>query len=95
MPRAAFLSGVGKRVGCFSGTSAAAPHAAGVIALLKEGRTKFLGLSTSHQEARQILQSTALDMESPGYDVSSGAGFIQADKALMSFAMPQMNILMI
>jgi hypothetical protein len=37
---------------------------------------------------RKILQLTAVDMNTPGYDVYSGNGFIQADMALLTLANP-------
>ncbi len=70
----------------FFGTSAAAPHAAAVAALLLEGRQKFYEQDMSPQEVKSILQSTALDMGSPGFNIESGAGFIQADAALLTLA---------
>ena len=70
----------------FFGTSAAAPHAAAVAALMKQkvpGITSAAILST--------LENTALDMDDPvtagfdtGFDFGTGYGFIQADKALQA-----------
>ena len=68
----------------FFGTSASAPHAAGVAALLLQAQTKF-GVSF---DVRQLLQQTAIDMEAPGFDDESGSGFIQADAAMLTFAAP-------
>jgi subtilisin family serine protease len=65
----------------FFGTSAAAPHAAGVAALLFEAKSKFYNNTISPVEIREILTTTALDMNGPGYDPASGFGFIQADAA--------------
>src|SRR5205085_1563606 len=51
----------------FFGTSAAAPHAAAVAALLMEGRNKFLGQSvTSPDQIRALLDSTAVDVGPKG-----------------------------
>jgi hypothetical protein len=68
----------------FSGTSAAAPHAAAVAALLLEART-----SLSPVQVYTFLENTALDMDSPyvpgfpdGADFQTGYGLINADAAL-------------
>lgn len=72
----------------FFGTSAAAPHAAGAAALILEGKKKFYDKVLEPDSVRIILSNTALDMATPGYDSLSGAGLIQADAALQSFAAP-------
>jgi hypothetical protein len=72
----------------FFGTSAAAPHAAAVAALILEGKQKYQGAALSPDEIEELLQSTALDMYTPGYDAASGAGFIRADAALGALANP-------
>ncbi|MEP7109841.1 MAG: MBG domain-containing protein [Ferruginibacter sp.] len=73
----------------FFGTSAAAPHAAGVAALIMEGKKKFLNQPlTSPGEIRALLQNTANDMGTPGFDFTSGYGFINADSAMRTFAKP-------
>jgi hypothetical protein len=61
----------------FSGTSAAAPHAAGVAALLLEADPTALP-----GDIYTALRSTAIDMGSPGFDQDSGYGLIQADAAV-------------
>ena len=63
----------------FFGTSAAAPHAAGVAALLMD-RDPTL----TPDGIYNALQDSALDMNSPGFDYDSGYGLIQADTALAS-----------
>lgn len=73
----------------FFGTSAAAPHAAGVAALVLEARTKYYGDTLSPDLLKGVLQGTALDMNTPGHDLSTGAGFILADSALMDLANPR------
>jgi hypothetical protein len=73
----------------FIGTSAAAPHAAGVAALLKHARQKYYTDPTLNpSEVKAILQNSALDMYGPGYDIESGAGYILADSALNNLANP-------
>ncbi len=71
----------------FFGTSAAAPHVAGVAALLK---SKAIGLSPN--ELYAALENTAIDMDDPetenfddGYDRRTGHGFVRADQALQQF----------
>ncbi|MEL6195056.1 MAG: S8 family serine peptidase, partial [Bacteroidota bacterium] len=65
----------------FFGTSAAAPHAAAVAALMQEYATKTTGPLTPARITR-VLRRTAIDMETPGYDFLTGAGLIQADAAI-------------
>ncbi|MEZ4740814.1 MAG: MBG domain-containing protein [Flavobacteriales bacterium] len=72
----------------FFGTSAAAPHAAGVAALLIDARSKYYDDVLAPDGVKGILQNTALDMHAPGYDVASGAGYILADSALKDLANP-------
>jgi subtilisin family serine protease len=60
----------------FCGTSAAAPHVAGVAALLRQANPAL-----RPTQIREILQSTALDIESAGVDARSGSGFVVADSA--------------
>lgn len=72
----------------FFGTSAAAPHAAGVAALLIEARNKFYDDQLSPDGVKGLLQNTAIDMGTPGYDVATGAGYILADRALSELGNP-------
>lgn len=58
----------------FFGTSAAAPHAAGVAALLLQDSPALSPL-----QVYASMESTAIDMDAPGFDNNSGFGFIQAD----------------
>lgn len=59
-----------------SGTSAATPVAAGVVALLKQIKP-----SLSQDECRNILKQTAKDIGPPGWDCHSGSGIIRAKEA--------------
>jgi subtilisin family serine protease len=61
----------------FFGTSAAAPHAAAVAALMLEAAP-----GTSPEVIYQTLEETAIDMNAPGFDFDSGFGLIQADRAV-------------
>jgi uncharacterized repeat protein (TIGR01451 family) len=74
-----YVWGVYLDIGRFYGTSAAAPHAAAIAALL---------LSYNHGltpgQIRTTLTNTALDIEDPGIDANSGAGIVMAYQALQS-----------
>src|SRR5262249_47381507 len=63
----------------FAGTSAAAPHAAAVAALLLQARPTL-----TPAQIRAVLESTALNMGAAGFDNDTGFGLIQADAALAS-----------
>ena len=67
----------------FFGTSAAAPHAAAIAALVKSYNP-----SLTPAEIRTALTSTALDIEAPGVDRNSGYGIVMADAALRSVPPP-------
>lgn len=86
----------------FFGTSAAAPHAAAVAALIIEGKKKFLNQDpslTTPDEMRSLLQLTAVDMEtasnlpSTKFDYISGYGLVDADSAMRTFAAPAANLI--
>jgi len=70
----------------FFGTSAAAPHAAGVAALLLEARPTL-----TPAQSYAALENTAIDVGAPGFDNDSGFGLIQADAALASL-LPDVSI---
>jgi hypothetical protein len=61
----------------FFGTSAAAPHAAAVAALLRQLRP-----SSGPAEVYALLENSAIDMGVAGFDNDSGFGLIQADATL-------------
>jgi hypothetical protein len=72
----------------FFGTSAAAPHAGAIAALLRSA-----DLLRSPADIRAALQSTALDIEATGVDRDSGFGLINALAAFQSFgALPRPNL---
>jgi Subtilase family len=71
----------------FFGTSAAAPHAAAIAALLKSAGT------FTPTQIRTALTSSAIDIEAPGLDRDTGAGIVMALQALQAIgATPQPKI---
>jgi hypothetical protein len=70
------VSGAGGFPSPFPGTSASAPHVAGVAALLMSG--SFSATQTSF-----ALQSSAVDLGDPGWDTTFGAGRIDAVAAYL------------
>lgn len=68
-----------------SGTSMAAPHASGVVALMQQAAHSSLGRWLTPLEVRNILQNTATPM--PGYQTYAvGAGFVDAYAATQAAA---------
>jgi subtilisin-like proprotein convertase family protein len=61
----------------FFGTSAAAPHAAAIAALILSGNP---GITSA--EVRQALTSSAIDIEAPGPDRDTGVGIVMPGRAL-------------
>jgi subtilisin-like proprotein convertase family protein len=61
----------------FYGTSAAAPHAAAIAALILSGNP---GISPA--TVRTALTSTAIDIEAGGYDRDTGFGIVMPERAL-------------
>jgi subtilisin family serine protease len=61
----------------FFGTSAAAPHAAAVAALLREARPALAADALT-----AILRATARDVAAPGRDARAGDGLVDAEAAL-------------
>jgi subtilisin family serine protease len=71
----------------FFGTSAAAPHAAGVAALLLEKQPALTPTGIY-----STMESTALNMGPPGFDFDTGFGLVQADAALQLLASPHISL---
>jgi hypothetical protein len=63
----------------FFGTSAAAPHAAAIAALLKQAVP-----GATQAQIRTVLTSSAIDIETAGVDRDSGAGILDAFAALQA-----------
>jgi hypothetical protein len=61
----------------FFGTSAAAPHAAGLAALLRQALPAW-----GPTEIYALMESSAVDMEAPGYDFDSGWGLVDGLAAI-------------
>ncbi|WP_020661246.1 S8 family serine peptidase [Amycolatopsis benzoatilytica] len=68
----------------FFGTSAAAPHAAAIAALLLSGKP-----SATPADVRKALVSSAIDLGAPGFDAVTGNGVIMAGPALAALGVPQ------
>ena len=71
------VTGVGGFPSSFYGTSAAAPHAAAIAALVKSG-----DLAQTPAVIRALLLSSVIDIEAPGMDRDAGAGILMADVAV-------------
>ena len=72
----------------FYGTSAAAPHAAAIAALLKSKNNTL-----PPAQIRTALTNTALDIENAGYDRTSGAGIVMALGAMQFIsALPALSV---
>jgi hypothetical protein len=71
------VTGVGGFPSPFFGTSAAAPHAAAIAALVKAANPALTAA-----QIRAILTTTAIDIQAPGVDRDSGAGIVMAQAAV-------------
>lgn len=71
----------------FCGTSAAAPHAAALAALVLESAGGPGNLS--REKLRAAMTASALDIEAPGVDRDSGAGIVMAPVAVEAVYLPE------
>ncbi|MFT3744447.1 MAG: S8 family serine peptidase [Pyrinomonadaceae bacterium] len=67
----------------FFGTSAAAPHAGAIAALMLS-----VNPSLTPAQVRTNLNANAVDVETPGIDVTSGVGIIQAFQSVTAISAP-------
>jgi hypothetical protein len=84
------VTGVGNFPSPFFGTSAAAPHAAAIAALVKSASP---GMTAA--QIRAALIASAIDIEAAGVDQDSGAGIVMADTALANVGVPTAAALVI
>lgn len=61
----------------FNGTSAATPNASGVASLVWSADSHLTA-----SQVRDVMSQTAYDLGTPGYDTTTGYGFINADAAV-------------
>ncbi len=73
------VTGVGNFPSPFYGTSAAAPHAGAIAALLKSANPSF-----TNAQIREAMMSSAIDIEAAGVDRDSGAGIVMAYNAFQA-----------
>lgn len=80
------VTGAGGFQTTFSGTSAAAPHAGAIAALIKSANP---GLTAA--QVRTTLLNSAIDIEAAGLDRDSGVGIVMADTAVQSVVIPTIS----
>jgi Subtilase family len=74
--------------GTFAGTSAAAPHAAAIAALIIEK----IGPGWTPEDVRSAMFNSAFDIEAAGYDYDSGYGIVGATASLQSLSSETVSV---
>jgi hypothetical protein len=79
----------------FNGTSAAAPHVAGVAALLLSHYNSpcYSNQNLTIEDVEYLLEESATDIFSPGFDIKSGAGRLNAGAAMNMIGDPTKQII--
>ncbi|MCC6700407.1 MAG: S8 family peptidase [Fluviicola sp.] len=75
----------------FNGTSAAAPHATGVVGLLLShyNRECYHNQNLTIEDIEYILEESATDISTPGYDYNTANGRLNAGKAMQMVDYPK------
>jgi hypothetical protein len=81
------VTGAGSFGTTFCGTSAAAPHAGAIAALIKS-----TNLALTATQVRAALLASAIDIHGAGVDRNSGVGIVMADAGVQSVLTPLMAI---
>jgi hypothetical protein len=90
-PQIAAVDGVSTSVPGFTsfyGTSAAAPHAAAIAALIWSYDRK-----QSNKDVKEVLYKSTLDIMGSGFDRDSGNGIVMVDLAMAKIGPPVMSLL--
>ncbi len=92
--KSSFNNLTGEKYKLFNGSSAAAPHVTGVAALLlsKYNKKCYSNINLDPADVEYILQKSAVDIEDSNYDIRSGWGRLDAEKAIDMIDFPRLQI---